>query len=173
MANDLRVQAQLITAIFDLSVVKSIRGAIRANLLKKGGREGPLGNIENPKPPPSLPNFGEQHHAGLAERPPVLLDAPIARRRAVEAAERCECRHTPRSTDAGFALPSLIPTDVTLPASDAERASGVPSRRVSPLVPPWEMPLPVAPPPPAIRVVKYQAARADQNGKGRQIDFVM
>lgn len=171
MADDPQVQAALITAIFDLAVVKGIRGAIRVNLLKKGGREGLLGNIENPKPPSSQANFGEQHHAG-AERPSYIIDIPVARLRAVEPSPRCECRSTPRATDYAPALPNLVPTDVTLPTSDAERASGVASRHESPLAPPWRMPLPIAVPH-AIHVVKYQAVRSDQIHKGQMLDFVM
>ena len=172
MPSDPQVQAALITAIFDLAVVKSIRGAIRVNLLKKGGREGLLGNIENPKPPPSQANFGEQRHPGAVDRPSVLLDVPIARLRPVEASSRCENRAMPRSTDLAAPLPDLTPTDVTLPTSDAERASGVASRHESPLVPPWQLPLPIAAPL-AIRVVKYDAACADLNGKGKMLDFFL
>lgn len=168
MANDLRVQAELITAVFDLKLVQGIRNAIRVNLLKKGGREGPLGNIENPKPPPSLPNFGEQRHPGATERPSTIgVDATPPRLRGIDTACPCDHRAADRATDVA-PLPSLIPSDVTLPATDAERASGWPAKHESPLVPPWRMPLPVEP---QILLVKYDACRPDQKGKGQMLDL--
>jgi hypothetical protein len=169
MADDLRVRAALIVAVFDLIAVRSITNAVAVNTLKRGGRMGPLGNIENPKPPPSLPNFGEQSTGTVPLHPPMSLDAPIARRRDVEPTIRCGHRVTPRATDVA---PTFIPTDDTLPATDAERASGLPSKRESPLAPPWAMPLPIQVPP-EIRVVKWEAARADQVSKGLLLDFFM
>lgn len=166
---DLRVQAELIVAMFDLIAVRSITNAVAANTLKRGGRMGPLGNIENPKPPPSLPNFGEQATGTVPLRPPESLDAPIARRRDVEPTPHCEHRLAPRATDVG---PDHIPSDGALPATDAERASGLPSKRESPLVPPWAMPLPVAPAPKLV-VVKYEAQQADLSNKGLLLDFFM
>src|SRR5687768_10862868 len=47
---DLGTAVAFMTAVVELAQVKSIRNAIKANLLAKGGIEGPLGNIEMPKP---------------------------------------------------------------------------------------------------------------------------
>lgn len=168
MADDFRVQAQLITAIFELSAVKSIRGAMRVNLLRRGGREGPLGNIENPKPPLSQANFGEQRHGLVPLHPPTSLDAPPPRVREVGSIDRCDRRCADRATDAIVSLPNMIPTDATLPASDAERASGLPARHDSPLAPPWSQPLPIVPQP-IVHVVKYEAVRPDHQ-MGRLLD---
>lgn len=40
----------LIVPYFDLFVVQGITGAIKANLLAAGGREGPLGTVQMPRP---------------------------------------------------------------------------------------------------------------------------
>ena len=161
VADGIQVQASLIVASFELFAVRSIREAVRVNTLQKGGREGPLGNIENPKPPPSLANYGEQRHGtvatsvahtvGLSERSRTALDCY----RAVDCACRCDDREIRYATLGQPPLQSLIPNDITLPTSDAERAEGVPSRHPSPLVPPWELPLPLVHPAPVKCVVRH------------------
>ena len=162
---DLPVEAQLITATFELLAVRGITSAIRANTLRLGGYEGPLGNIDNPKPPPSLANFGTQHHPGLPDSrhgPATIVEIRIDRR-----CDRDDCyarhatRDRPRRDD--------VRIDDALPTSDAERASGVPSRHESPLVPPWRLPLPI-PRDDCPRVVKYEPPASDQMRTGMLLD---
>ena len=168
MANDLQLQAALIVATFELKAVRSIRDAVRVNTLKKGGREGPLGNIDNPKPPPSLPNYGEQRHGAFD--PDAHASQPrVEHHRAIEPSRRSECYGAAHATHAPQRLPDFTPTDLTLPTSDAERASGLPSQHGSPLAPPWAMPLPI-PESARVRLVKYVVPTADLSRKGSLVD---
>ncbi|MEM6315527.1 MAG: hypothetical protein AAF743_15675 [Planctomycetota bacterium] len=75
----------LIAPYFDLLAVRGITGAIRANLLAAGGRPGPLGTVQMPKPAPT------QKPAATFEPRKVITPTPtIEPRRVHRPAERVE-----------------------------------------------------------------------------------
>lgn len=148
--SDLATGVQLLQAIIDLKVVKSIRNAIRANQLKAGGVEGPLGNIENPKP-------GVRGQIGI-EPEPRYEPRPV-----VHPEPRFESRVVHYRTVERPALAEL--RDPVLPEQSAP-----PVERKSPLTPPWEMPMPLVEKP-IVKVVKYEAAQPDLISKGMLIDL--
>lgn len=151
--SDFQTGAALLQAITDLKVVKDIRAAIRSNTLKKGGYEGPLGNIENPKPV----------HGSWG----VLMEPRYEQRQVIHPEPRYEQRVVHYRTVERPAMVDLKqPQNPSLPSEQ----SAPPARTKSPLAPPWEMPLPIEQTP-AIKVVKYEAAKPDQICKGMLIDL--
>ncbi len=146
--SDLSTAVDLLVAVIDLKVVKSIRNAVRVNTLKKGGVEGPLGNIENPKPVHG--SFGVIVEPRYEQRrvfhPEPTYEARIVHHRTVE-----------RPAIADLKQP-LLPEQMAPPAIQK-----------SPLVPPWQMPLPIVAVP-TIKVVKYEAPQPDQICKGMLVD---
>lgn len=147
--SDLSTAVDLLVAVIDLKVVKSIRNAVRVNTLKKGGVEGPLGNIENPKPVHG--SFG------------VNLEPRYEQRRVIHPEPTYETRIVHHRT---VERPAIADLKQPLPAEQI----APPAAQKSPLVPPWEMPLPIVSAP-TIKVVKYEAPRPDQNCKGMLIDL--
>jgi hypothetical protein len=148
--SDFATQAALVQAVFDLKVVQSIRSAVRINTLTRGGVEGPLGNIENPKP-------GVRGQFGIEPEP------RYEPRRVVEPEPRFETRHVEYRTverPAQAALDDPILPEQTTP----------PVQSKSPLAPPWEMPMPLVEKP-VLKVVKYEAAQPDLISKGMLIDL--
>lgn len=147
--SDLSTGVALLQSIADLKLVKSIRAATRVNTLKKGGVEGPLGNIENPKP--VVGSFGVQVEPRYGPRR-VIHPEPRYEQRVIE------YRTVERPALADLEQP--VPTEQSIP----------PVRHKSPLIPPWEMPLPVAQTPP-VKVVKYEANKPDLICKGMLLDL--
>lgn len=148
--SDLATVASLITAVSDLKVVKSIRAAVRVNTLRKGGVEGPLGNIENPKP-------------GLRGQYGIEPEPRYEPRRVIHPEPRYEQRVVEYRT---IERPAIDALNQPLPPEQSE----LPARSKSPLVPPWELPLPIAQTP-SIKVVKYEASKPDLICKGMLIDL--
>lgn len=151
---DIGTAVSLLVAVSDLAVVKDIRNAIRANLIARGGIEGPLGNIEMPHRDPPLRNLEEEIRfertplvAGVttyANRPIVRDVTVVERTQAVPAVDRIE------------------PTDCE-PRTTAKEG---------PLAPPWRMPLPcesVSGRP----VIKCPPPPPDVISKGTLLDFFM
>lgn len=151
--SDLGTSVALLQAVVDLSLIKSIRSAIRVNTLKAGGVEGPLGNIENPKP-------GVRGQFGIDPEP------RYEPRRVIHPEPRYELQVVHHRTVERPALAELKqplpPEQTTLPACATAQSS--------PLAPPWEMPLPIEPTL-AIRVVKYEQSKPDLICKGMLIDL--
>ena len=148
--SDLATSVQLLQAVIDLKVVKSITNAIRVNTLKRGGVEGPLGNIENPKP-------GVRGQFGIEPEP------RYEHRRVIHPEPRYETRVVHHRTVERPALADLKQT-----AQPEESACSLP--HTSPLAPPWQLPLPIVETP-ALKVVKYEASRPDLICKGMLIDL--
>lgn len=147
--SDFQTGAALLQAIVDLKVVKDICAAVRANTLKKGGYEGPLGNIENPKPV----------HGSWG----VLMEPRYEQRQVFHPEPKYEQRVVHYRT---VERPAMV--NLKQPAPPEQSAP--PIRMKSPLAPPWELPLPIAQPP-AVRVVKYESAKPDVICKGMLIDL--
>jgi hypothetical protein len=148
--SDLATGVALLQAVIDLKVVKSITNAVRVNTLKRGGVEGPLGNIENPKP-------GMRGQFGIEPEP------RYEPRRVIHPEPRYETQVVHHRTVERPAIAELkdpLPPEQTLP----------PVQHKSPLVPPWEMPLPIVETP-SVNIVKYEAARPDLICKGMLIDL--
>lgn len=148
--SDLATGVQLLQAVIDLKVVKSIRNAIRVNTLRQGGVEGPLGNIENPKP-------GLRGQIGIEPEP------RYEHRQAIHPQPRFETRVVHHRTVERIAL-----ADLKSPVQPEEPAPS--SHPASPLAPPWQLPIPIEQAP-VLKVVKYEASRPDLICKGMLIDL--
>lgn len=136
----------LLVAALDLSVVRSIRDAIRTADLSAGGRPGPLGTI--------------QKAVTIAPRQVIHPEPRIEPRKVIHAEPRIEPRRVIHPTPRYEVLP---PIQVC-----AEQTEHVPNLG-SPLPPPWkqpiwETPLPVKP------VIKLVVHRPDIHNKGSLID---
>lgn len=148
--SDLATSVELLQAVIDLKVVKLLTNAIRANTLKKGGVEGPLGNIENPKP-------GVRGQFGIEPEP------RYEPRRVIHPEPRYETRVVHHRTVERLAL-----IDLKQPPPPEQTAPPLPTS--SPLAPPWRMPLPIEQPL-ALKIVKCEAVRPDLICKGMLIDL--
>lgn len=152
---DIGTAVSLLVAITDLAVVKSIRKAIKANLIAEGGIEGPLGNIEMPKPLGTRTRESEPedgYHSTV--RPEQQLTAtsmpvPIVRIDRVVQYVR-----------------DVPPVDAieTMPEEPHRH------RENGPLVPPWLMPLPE--PSRSRPVIKCPPRPADVFNKGSMLDLL-
>jgi hypothetical protein len=151
---DIGTAVSFLVAVSDLAVVKDIRNAIRANLLARGGIEGPLGNTEMPHRDPPTRNLESQIRferkplvAGVttyAQRPIVRDVTVVERTQAVPAIDRIE------------------PTDCE-PRTTAKEG---------PLAPPWRMP--IVPETASCRtVIKCPPPPPDVINKGSLLDFFM
>jgi len=134
--------AQLLVAGFELQAVRSIRDAVRANLLAAGGVEGPLGTITNRVPT-----------AASAEPTPRIEPRLV---------HRPDPRFEPREV--------IQPQpDRVIPDQFAPIEPERPTRLISPLLPPWKQLPPPAPTPEYIQV-KFDPPKADAN-TGTMLDL--
>ena len=146
--SDLGTAVSLLQAVIDLKAVKSIRAAIRINTLKQGGVEGPLGNIENPKPARGQIGIDPQprYEPRRLFHPSPQIDSRDVHHRMVERPALIDLRQP-------------LPPEQTSPSAKSK----------GPLLPPWQLPLPIAQPP-TIKVVKYGVSSPDLKCKGQMID---
>lgn len=136
----------LLVAALDLSVVRSIRDAIRTTALAAGGRPGPLGTIQNP--------------VTLAPRKVIEPTPHIEPRKVIDPTPRIE----PRRVIHPAARYEVLPPIVIQPVIEEH-----PSHPVQPLPPPWKMPIWEMPLPPR-PVIKVHMHRPDIQNKGSLID---
>lgn len=148
---DIGTAVSYLLAVVDLTEVKSIRNAIKANLIAKGGIEGPLGNVEMPHRDPPLRNLESNirfDRRPLVQtylpRPEVRSETVVERVRAVPAADRIE-------------------------ATDCEPHT---TAKEGPLAPPWRLPL--VPEDTSVRpVIKCAPKPPDVISKGSLLDFFL
>jgi hypothetical protein len=152
---DIGTAVSYLTAVIELAQVKSVRKAMRANLIAAGGIEGPLGNIEMPKPlgPQTRESVVVPRH-GVRQSPAVATSMPVPVVRTETVVERVP------------AVASVDRIEMLPPEPHRHREHG------GPLVPPWQMPLvPDASVGPI--VIKCPPPPPDVISKGQLLDFFM
>ena len=156
---DLGTAVAFLTAVVELAQVKSIRNAMKANLIARGGIEGPLGNIEMPKPlgPRTRESLAPTGYTVLPNRQGVMKVAatPIVRTELILV-------HVP-------AVPSPNASEMLPAEPHRHREYGLSH---GPLVPPWKMPL-VPDEATAVQVIKCPPPPPDVISKGLLLDFFM
>ncbi len=132
---------ELIVATLDLALVRSIRNAVRANLIAAGGVPGPLGTVTNPGP------RGDRYDPEPRFEP----------RRVIHPEPRYERRPVIHPTPRVEILPAW--------AIEPEQ----PARPHTLLPPPWKMPIPMETNSSPL-VVKYEQASPEIISKGSLLD---
>lgn len=143
--SDIGTAVSLLVATVELAQVRSIRNAIRANLIAAGGVEGPLGTITMPKP------------VGPTREQP----------REIEHARRLIVQPEPRVLPRQVITPDPIVESAPI-VPDPNASDG--SHLNNPLVPPWKMPLP-APHDGCVIIVKQPPPPPDLINKGSLVDL--
>jgi hypothetical protein len=134
---------ELLVALSDLKRVRSIRGAVKANLIAAGGVPGPLGTVQMPG------------RAGDAYVPSA----------------RFESRPVHEPTPRFQPRPVIEPTPrVDVPPQFAPLHPEQPARLANPLTPPWKMP-PQIESSSGVPQVKYEVRPPDVISKGSLLDL--
>ena len=167
--------AALLVAAIELKEVQDIRQAVRANLIAAGGVPGALGTITMPHHRSETHGaFGwrdsDDRHGGVTVQTFVSQKAQSSRLLAHSCEQRPGC--TPRA-----AFRDDTTRQANRPAASVDPAARVEAEpplgeRLTPLVPPWRLPLPIESAG-AVRVIRWEAPKPDLMHKGQLVDLFL